>query len=199
MDYDVWGKVTRDTNPGFQPFGFAGGIYDPETRLTRFGARDYDAQTGRWTAKDPILFDGRDSNLYGYVFNDPVNFIDINGNFAVNIATAIAGAVFGGVGSFFLELQWQMKKCGVFNGVSGDRSFSEINWWSVTRATITGAAIGAVTGATFGAVGATTIGTGAAAGAASGYLVGNGVAFAWIGLESRLNPDSSFNECDCKK
>jgi RHS repeat-associated protein len=26
--------------------------------LVRFGARDYDASTGRWTAKDPIRFDG---------------------------------------------------------------------------------------------------------------------------------------------
>jgi YD repeat-containing protein len=28
MDYDPWGLVTDDTNPGFQPFGFAGGLYD---------------------------------------------------------------------------------------------------------------------------------------------------------------------------
>jgi RHS repeat-associated protein len=76
LDYDVWGKVTNDTNPGFQPFGFAGGIYDLHTHLVRFGARDYDAETGRWTAKDPIRFKGRDSNLYGYVLSDPINWID---------------------------------------------------------------------------------------------------------------------------
>ncbi len=68
-----------DTNPGFQPFGFAGGIYDPHTKLVRFGARDYDAETGRWTAKDPIGFGGGDTNLYGYVVNDPVDFIDLQG------------------------------------------------------------------------------------------------------------------------
>jgi len=79
IDYDVWGHITRDTNPGFQPFGFAGGLYDPDTGLTRFGARDYDAEIGRWTAKDPILFDGGDTNLYGYVSNDPVNWIDPEG------------------------------------------------------------------------------------------------------------------------
>ena len=33
-------------------------------------------EIGKWTAKDPILFAGGDSNLYGYVQNDPVNFID---------------------------------------------------------------------------------------------------------------------------
>jgi len=79
MDYDDWGNVTNDTNPGFQPFGFAGGIYDRDTNLVRFGARDYDPETGRWTAKDPIRFAGGDSNLYGYVLGDPVNGIDPNG------------------------------------------------------------------------------------------------------------------------
>ncbi|MEE8574154.1 MAG: RHS repeat-associated core domain-containing protein, partial [Thermodesulfobacteriota bacterium] len=79
MDFDEFGNVTLDTNPGFQPFGFAGGIYDLDTKLTRFGARDYDAYSGRWTAKDPINFAGGDTNLYGYVLNDPVNFVDPNG------------------------------------------------------------------------------------------------------------------------
>ncbi|MEA3411387.1 MAG: RHS repeat-associated core domain-containing protein, partial [Pseudomonadota bacterium] len=67
IDYDEFGNVLRDTHPGFQPFGFAGGIVDQHTGLVRFGARDYDPETGRWTAKDPIRFDGGDSNLYGYV------------------------------------------------------------------------------------------------------------------------------------
>ena len=54
-----------DTNPGFQPFGFGGGLYDQDTKLLRFGARDYNPVNGRWTAKDPILFAGGDTNLYG--------------------------------------------------------------------------------------------------------------------------------------
>jgi RHS repeat-associated protein len=78
MDYDEFGVVVRDTNPGFQPFGFAGGLYDRDTRLTRFGARDYDAEVGRWTVRDPIRFDGG-FNLYAYVANDPVNRIDPTG------------------------------------------------------------------------------------------------------------------------
>ena len=79
MDYDVWGNVLVDTNPGFQPFGFAGGIYDQHTGLVRFGARDYDPETGRWTAKDPIGFGGGDTNLYGYVLNNPISFVDVWG------------------------------------------------------------------------------------------------------------------------
>lgn len=79
LDYDEFGRVIRDTQPGFQPFGFAGGLYDPDTKLVRFGVRDYDPDAGRWTAKDPIGFRGRDSNLYGYVLGDPVNFADPTG------------------------------------------------------------------------------------------------------------------------
>ncbi|MBI3302464.1 MAG: RHS repeat-associated core domain-containing protein, partial [Deltaproteobacteria bacterium] len=78
MDYDEFGRVLTDTNPGFQPFGFAGGLYDRDTGLVRFGARDYDPSVGRWTNRDPILFDGG-WNVYAYVGNDPVNFIDPSG------------------------------------------------------------------------------------------------------------------------
>jgi RHS repeat-associated protein len=66
----------NDTNPGFQPFGFAGGLLDRDTQLVRFGARDYDPTTGRWTSKDPLVFAANDTNLYGYVQSDPVNRID---------------------------------------------------------------------------------------------------------------------------
>ncbi len=97
MDYDSFGKVLTDTNPGFQPFGFAGGIYDPDTKLVRFGARDYDAETGRWTAKDPLLFAPGGPNIYLYEANDPVNRIDPTGlgGFTFGV-TAGAGFGFGG-------------------------------------------------------------------------------------------------------
>ena len=74
--YDEFGNVLEDSNPGFQPFGFAGGLYDRHTGLVRFGARDYDAGVGRWTTKDPIKFKGGSANIYAYVSNDPVNLVD---------------------------------------------------------------------------------------------------------------------------
>jgi len=41
LDYDEFGRVLLDTNPGFVPFGYAGGLYDADTGLVRFGSRDY--------------------------------------------------------------------------------------------------------------------------------------------------------------
>jgi RHS repeat-associated protein len=79
LDYDEFGRVTRDTHVGFQPFGYAGGIYDETTGLVHFGVREFDAETGRWLSKDPIGFGGGDPNLYAYSLNDPTNVGDIGG------------------------------------------------------------------------------------------------------------------------
>ncbi len=77
IEYDTFGNVISDSDPSFAvPFGFAGGLHDSDTGLVRFGYRDYDPETGRWTAKDPILFAGGDTDLYGYCVNDPVNLVD---------------------------------------------------------------------------------------------------------------------------
>ena len=76
---DEFGVVMNDSQPGFQPFGFGGGQYDPDTSLVRFGARDFDPFVGRWISKDPLRFAGGDGNLYAYVENDPINRIDATG------------------------------------------------------------------------------------------------------------------------
>jgi RHS repeat-associated protein len=101
LEYDDFGKVTRDTAPGFQPFGFAGGLYDPDSALVRFGARDYDPFVGRWAAKDPIGFAGG-GNVYAYCGGDPVNLVDPDGKNPVAAAAAIL--IFLGIsGDTFVE------------------------------------------------------------------------------------------------
>jgi RHS repeat-associated protein len=73
IEYDSFGNIIADTNKDFKiPIGFAGGLNDLDTGLIRFGYRDYDPDVGRWTAKDPIGFAGGDTDLYGYVLNDPI-------------------------------------------------------------------------------------------------------------------------------
>ena len=63
------------------PIGFAGGLFDADTGLTRFVWRDYDADTGRFTALDPLGRKGGDSDWYGYCVDDPVNRVDVWGLF----------------------------------------------------------------------------------------------------------------------
>lgn len=91
LSYDAWGRIQTDSNPGFQPFGFAGGLVDHHTGLMRFGARDYDPQTGRWTDVDPLGSEGG-LNRYRYANNDPVNFIDPDGNLPFLVILAIKAA-----------------------------------------------------------------------------------------------------------
>lgn len=79
MIHDEFGRVLKNTAPGFQPFGFAGGLYDHNTNLVQFGARWYDPEIGRWISKDPLGFEGGDTNHYAYVSNDPLNLIDVSG------------------------------------------------------------------------------------------------------------------------
>lgn len=76
MNYDEFGNLIDCKYLGLVPFGFAGGLYDNDTGLVRFGVRDYDPMVGRWLSKDPIGFWGGQTNLYGYVMNDPINWID---------------------------------------------------------------------------------------------------------------------------
>jgi RHS repeat-associated protein len=74
IDYDSYGGIRSDSNPSlFLPIGFAGGLSDPVTGLVRFGLRDYDPGTGRWTARDPFLFRSGQANLYEYVGDSPVS------------------------------------------------------------------------------------------------------------------------------
>jgi RHS repeat-associated protein len=76
MDFDEWGIVTADTYPGWQPFGFGGGVADTGSQLVRFGARDFSGMTGTWQSKDALRFRGGDEALYGFPRRDPVNNID---------------------------------------------------------------------------------------------------------------------------
>jgi len=81
------------------PFGFAGGMYDYQTGLVHFGARDYDPETGRWLTKDPIRFDGGQANLYVYVGNDPINSADATGLSACSLGILGVVVSCGGAGA----------------------------------------------------------------------------------------------------
>ncbi|WP_263452349.1 PKD domain-containing protein [Hyalangium gracile] len=105
LDYDAWGRLTRDEGPSLQPFGFAGGIHDRDTGWVHFGARDYDPALGRWISKDPLLFHGGSTNLYAYADGDPINHIDPSGTLALLLFLPYLESALLGAGS---ELLWKL-------------------------------------------------------------------------------------------
>ncbi len=185
MDYDPFGQITIDTNPGFQPFGFAGGLYNRDTGLTRFGARDYDAEIGRWTAKDPILFQGDGTNLYGYAINDSINFIDPNGKF-INVATGLIGA---GVGAAVAAATGGSIAQGALTGATAGLTFGVGLATQVGTAAIFGGLTALSEAATDPCKGARHVALGTLTGAFGGSLgriagLGNGLALARRGFGS---------------
>lgn len=92
MVVDANGVQTGDTNASFGlPIGYAGGLRDAATGLVRFGLRDYETASGRWTSRDPALFKSGQYNLYSYVENRPSIGCDPTG------LTAVGGGVCAGI------------------------------------------------------------------------------------------------------
>lgn len=145
LDYDAFGRVQLDTNPGWQPFGYAGGLYDGQTGLVRFGARDYDPRVGRWTAKDPIGFEGGDTNLYAYV-GDPVNLTAPEGLAVPLIALAKAVWVSAEVGLSMYDFV-EMVKVFVEPGSSLGQKALASGMFVAGVIGVGGGAVGAVGGA----------------------------------------------------
>jgi len=96
--YDSFGNITQ-TGSISQPYAFTGREYDSETGMYFYRARYYDPKVGRFVTKDLIGFAGGDVNLYAYVRNNPVLWIDPSGKvwFFPTGATPVFG-VNGGSG-----------------------------------------------------------------------------------------------------
>ena len=151
-------------------FGFQGGLYDPDTGLVEFGCRWYDAETGRWISKDPILLEGG-WNVYAFCDNDPVNRTDPTGLWAW-----VDDAVFAGGGAL----------CGLVGKLVSDGiSYACGNGWNSTVGDYVGAAVG---GAAAGEVILYT-GNPFLAGAAGGF-VGNAVG---QGIDDMTGSKDSFD------
>ena len=80
-DYQPFGSVDAVVSDLGNNFRFAGQYYDSETGLYYNYHRYYDPKTGRYLRVDPIGLTGG-INLYAYVQNNPVNYIDPKGEFA---------------------------------------------------------------------------------------------------------------------
>jgi RHS repeat-associated protein len=73
--YDEFGNLMDKTGTLDQPFMFSTKRYDQSTGTSYYGYRFYSPCTGRWITRDPIGEVGG-INLYGFVGNDAVNWVD---------------------------------------------------------------------------------------------------------------------------
>ena len=73
--YDAWGVRTTVGAQDAASFGFTGHLEQKELGLVFTLYRAYDPATGRWLSRDPIGESGG-INLYGYVGNSPVMYLD---------------------------------------------------------------------------------------------------------------------------
>jgi RHS repeat-associated protein len=77
-NYDSFGNLIASTGTLTNPFQYTGRDYDTETGLRYYRARYYDPAQGRFLSEDPARFSGG-FDFYGYVKNDPVDFMDPTG------------------------------------------------------------------------------------------------------------------------
>jgi RHS repeat-associated protein len=76
--YDPFGVTQAATGSVNQPVRFSTKSYDDQTGLSYYGYRFYAPALGRWLTRDPIGEKGG-INLYAFVRNNPINFIDPSG------------------------------------------------------------------------------------------------------------------------
>jgi RHS repeat-associated protein len=75
MVYDSFGNSTGTVGTRYR---YTGRELDPDAELYYYRARYYDPQARRFISEDPIGLEGG-ANLYAYVGNNPLSFIDPSG------------------------------------------------------------------------------------------------------------------------
>lgn len=90
--YEPFGTTTVTGQATSNPFQYTGRENDG-TGLYYYRARYYSPTRHRFIAEDPLEFEGGDANLYAYVWNAPLDFIDPFGELIAlgPIAAACAG------------------------------------------------------------------------------------------------------------
>lgn len=77
-DYDPYGRRTKLSGDADGDFGFTGHYFHSSTAQHLALYRTYDADSGRWSSRDPIE-EGESLNLYAYGLNNPITLIDVLG------------------------------------------------------------------------------------------------------------------------
>ena len=74
--FDSFGQVTAHSGTLANSLEYTGRELDSETGMYFNRARYYDPQIGRFISEDPLGFAGGNLNVYSYVHNNPIYFLD---------------------------------------------------------------------------------------------------------------------------
>jgi len=88
-EYSVYGQVAAEDPNRPNPYLFTGRRFDIEIGLYYYRARYYDPFTGRFLQTDPVGYDDG-MNWYAYCGNNPLNYADPSGNYAVEVNIPLA-------------------------------------------------------------------------------------------------------------
>jgi RHS repeat-associated protein len=99
VEYDAFGAVRTMTGSRYTPRQFTGEEADA-VRLLYLRARYYDFASGRFLSRDPFPLDAADTqtiNRYVYAKNNPTNYVDPSGEYALldDLAFGAAGLLVG--------------------------------------------------------------------------------------------------------
>ncbi len=90
--YDSFGNLLAQPGTLANPYTYTGREVDPETGLFHYRSRQYDAESGRFFAEDDVQFAflraPASLNLYTYVLNNPVRYIDPNGHQPLDVCVS---------------------------------------------------------------------------------------------------------------
>ena len=116
--YDPYGKQMSIPQAVSNPWRYAAGFYHGVTGLTKFGARYYNGELGRFTQPDPS---GKDLP-YAYAGCNPVNNTDPSGNDTCSQTSLWLGIVSFGVGLASIPLTGGLSAALMAGAYSGPSS-----------------------------------------------------------------------------
>lgn len=190
LSYDAWGRLrnpeTQEAyDPGEEPTLFLGRGYTGHEHIIPFGiinmnARLYDPATGRFLSPDPYVQApdfSQNFNRYAYAMNNPLRYVDENGESFILIACGVAALVgaITNVATHWKQIQtagggwngfWKFTGYAITGGVAGAAGMAAgvaaavgfAGVAGVTGATLASASTGFVSGAAVGAAGGATSG-----------------------------------------
>ena len=93
--YDPYGRQTLVSGTMLSDFGYAGMYFHQPSGFDLTLYRAYNADLGRWLSRD-LVAEAGGLNLYDYVLNNPINWLDPYGTCPVILASQVTGGAGGG-------------------------------------------------------------------------------------------------------